>query len=361
MAVMAVTAAAGWRGKDGGLYLGRSPLVVPGVMLVLLMLALMLLPLQSKAEADRPPFREWLSGIKQQAREQGITEATIALLDDLQPDERVIGFDRKQPEFVQTFDEYLIARVTEYRIRRAREEFAANREALEKIGKAYGVDPQFMIAFWGLESSFGQYQGKYSILRSLATLAYDPRRTTFFTKQLLAALSILDEGHVPPEEFVGGWAGAMGQNQFIPTSFLRYAQDFDGDGHKNIWSNQLDVWASIAYYLSSNGWRAGAGWGTQVEVPAGFDFEALKPKTVPTGCRALRYHTSKKPVSEWARLGVTGDLARLPEGEYALIIPAENEESHWLVGGNFRSILAYNCANKYAVSVGLLADEVLKK
>lgn len=348
------------RARPGWLHLVQSPQSAATGMLTVLVLVILLFPLQVRAEDTRPPFSEWLAGIKQQAREQGITEQTIALLDDIEPDERVIGFDRRQPEFVQTFDEYLTARVTDYRVRRAREEFAANREALQKIGKAYGVDPWFLVAFWGLESSFGQYQGKYSILRSLATLAYDPRRTTFFTRQLLAALSILDEGHVPPEEFVGGWAGAMGQNQFIPTSFLRYAQDFDGDGHKNIWSNQLDVWASIAYYLASNGWREGAGWGAQVEVPADFDFEALKPDSVPAGCRALRYHTKKLPVSEWTRLGITGDLTGLPGGEYALIIPDEKDASRWLVGGNFRSILSYNCANKYAVSVGLLADEVMK-
>lgn len=311
------------------------------------------------ARADsRPDFATWLEDIKARALERGISEETVALLDDIQPDDRVIGFDRRQPEFVQTFDEYLEARVTDYRIRIAREQFAEHRETLEEIGRAYGVEPQYLVAFWGLESSFGRYQGKYNILRSLATLAYDPRRSTFFTSELFSALQILDEGHIPPDEFVGGWAGAMGQNQFLPSSFLRYAQDFDGDGRKNIWSNEVDVWASIANYLRTEGWQEGAGWGTEVNLSEPVDHEALRPESVPRSCRALRHHTRKMPIAEWEKLGVE-PLHSLPEGEWALVIPGEGDVSQWAVGGNFRTILHYNCANKYAVSVGLLADAIV--
>ena len=312
------------------------------------------------AEESRPDFRTWLDGIKAEALSRGISEETVSLLDDLEPDDRVIGFDRRQPEFVQTFDEYLEARVTDYRIRIAREKFAEHREALEDIGAHYGVEPQYLVAFWGLESSFGRYQGKYSILRSLATLAYDPRRTTFFTGELFSALQILDEGHIPPDEFVGGWAGAMGQNQFLPSSFLRYAQDFDGDGKKNIWSNEVDVWASIANYLRTEGWREGAGWGTEVTLTESIDHDSLRPESVPRSCRALRHHTKRMSIDDWKTLGVEPEHS-LPQGEWALVIPGEGDVSHWAVGGNFRTILHYNCANKYAVSVGLLADAIIRR
>lgn len=306
---------------------------------------------------ERQSFDEWLSGIREDALARGISEETVALLDGIERDERVIGFDRRQPEFVQTFDEYLDARVTQYRIDKARELFREHREVLEAIGARYGVEPQYLVAFWGLESSFGRYQGKYSILRSLATLAYDPRRSAFFTSELFAALQILDEGHVPPDEFVGGWAGAMGQNQFLPSSFLKYAQDFDGDGKKNIWTNQVDVWASIANYLDTEGWQHGAGWGSEAKLAGPVNFEMLRPETVPPGCRALRHHTRKMAVSEWDELGVE-PVKELPSGTWALVIPGDGDESNWLVGGNFRTILHYNCANKYAVSVGLLADHI---
>jgi len=309
---------------------------------------------------DRPPWGEWLGGIKAEAVERGISEQTVALLDGIEPDERVIGFDRRQPEFVQTFDEYLDARVTDYRIQTAREKYAEHREVLEAVGERYGVEPRFIVAFWGLESSFGRYQGKYSILRSLATLAYDPRRSEFFTSELFAALKILDAGHIPPDEFVGGWAGAMGQNQFLPSSFLRYAADFDDDGRKNIWTDQVDVWASIANYLRKEGWERGAGWGAKATLASPVDYEALRPESVSPACRALRHHTKKMSLDEWESLGVTPENS-LPGGEsWALIIPGEGDESDWLVGGNFRTILHYNCANKYAVSVGLLADAIIE-
>lgn len=323
----------------------------------LLSIAMMLMCHPVFAE-EQKPFPEWLADIKIEARERGVSEATLALLDGIEPDERVIGFDRRQPEFVQTFEEYLTARVTSYRITTAREQFREHRETLVAIGEAYGVDPEYLVAFWGLESSFGKYQGKYSIIRSLATLAHDQRRSAFFTSELFAALTILDEGHVPPDEFVGGWAGAMGQNQFLPSSFLRYAQDFDGDGRKNIWSNTVDVWASIANYLAKNGWQQGAGWGTKVSLADPLDFDELKPDTVAKGCRALRHHTRKLPVADWQSMGVAGDLAGLDGKNWALVVPDKSMSTSYLVGGNFRTILSYNCANKYAVSVGLLADLV---
>ncbi len=309
------------------------------------------------AEDNPVPFEKWLEGIRADAMERGFSASTVRALDGLTRDERVIGFDRRQPEFTQTFDEYLTARVSKSRIDTARRLYREHRDSLEKIAQHYGIDAEFLVAFWGLESSFGRYQGKYSVVRSLATLAHDPRRSRFFTRELMSALQILDEGHIEPENFVGGWAGAMGQNQFIPSSFLNYAQDFDGDGKKNIWNNQDDVWASIAYYLSKNGWRAGKGWGSRVELP-----EALTATPDPkprSGCRAYRYHSTRKSLQSWEADGVVLDRSVI-DGQYALLVP-EPGDSNYRVGGNFGAILSYNCANKYAVSVGLLADLIVDR
>tara|TARA_R110002073_G_scaffold1364_17_gene9578 strand:- start:3341 stop:4348 length:1008 start_codon:yes stop_codon:yes gene_type:complete len=308
------------------------------------------------ASADNPPFKEWLANIQAQARVDGVSESTIAMLNDLEPDPRVLKFDKSQPEFTQTFEEYLAARVTQYRIDTAKKYYAEHRDVIEAIARDYAVDAPYLVAFWGIESNFGQYQGKYSIIRSLATLGHDERRSAFFTKELMTALKILDEGHIEPDKFVGGWAGAMGQNQFLPSSFLNYAQDYDKDGRKNIWSDTSDVWASIANYLKKNGWRQNSSWGAAVTLSAPIDFEALRPAKVKSGCRAFRHHTKELTVADWRKKGVT-----VPEsltGKFAMVIPEEGETNAYLVGPNFRGILAYNCANKYAVSVGLLADHI---
>ncbi len=314
--------------------------------------------ISNEKKPDFSGFDEWLHKTAKEAEAKGIRAETIEVaFRDLEPDPRVIRFDRKQPEFVQTFDQYLAARVTVGRIKQARDYYGKEQKLLQEIAGRYQVDPEYLVAFWGLESSFGRYQGKYSIIRSLATLGYDPRRSTFFTKELFKALQILDEGHVTPEEFVGGWAGAMGQNQFMPSSFLNYAADFDGDGKKNIWSSRADVWASIANYLHKNGWKKGAGWGARVAIPDGFDIAPLIPQKKSKGCRALRHHTQKMTPEEWEVLGISADKNLLAEQKYALVVPDDGITSSFLVGGNFRTILSYNCANKYAVSVGLLAGK----
>ncbi len=331
---------------------------------IVLSISCFLFLISAHAEEKSPDFSgfdEWLDETAIEARARGISKETIKrAFEGLQPDPRVIRFDRKQPEFVQTFEEYLSARVTEYRINKAREFYVAEKELLDEIANRYEVDPQFLIAFWGLESSFGRYQGKYSVIRSLATLGFDPRRSKFFTEELFSALQILDEGHVSPDEFVGGWAGAMGQNQFIPSSFLSYAADFDGDGKKNIWSNKADVWASIANYLSKNGWKRDAGWGAMVALPVQVNVDELPKSSPGKRCRALQHHTAKLALSDWQKIGVASDKPLNNSISYALVIPPENERKSYLVGGNFRTILSYNCANKYAVSVGMLADLIVE-
>lgn len=302
-------------------------------------------------------FSDYLARVKVDAMAAGVSARTIDMaFNGLERDERVIKFDRRQPEFVQTFDEYLTSRVTDFRRQEAVRLYRENEPLLLEVAAAYEVDPQYIVAFWGLETSFGRYQGKYSIVRSLATLGHDPRRTTFFTSELIHALKILDEGHIAPEAFVGAWAGAMGQGQFMPSSFLRYAQDFDGDGKKNIWATKADVFASIANYLAQWGWERGAGWGGKVSIET-LDFESLKDSDYDTACRGLRHHSKKMSLDEWEKLAVIPDHT-LKDQPYALIEPEAGADGAYLAGGNFRVILRYNCANKYAVSVGLLADHI---
>ncbi|MFT7245524.1 MAG: membrane-bound lytic murein transglycosylase B [Candidatus Azotimanducaceae bacterium] len=308
------------------------------------------------AIAENPPFQQWLAGIQAQARVAGVSESTIALLNDLEPDPRVLKFDSRQPEFTQTFEEYLASRVTQYRIDTAKKYYVEHRDVLERIAADYEVDASYLVAFWGVESNFGTYQGKYSIIRSLATLGHDERRSAFFTKELMTALTILDEGHIEADKFVGGWAGAMGQNQFMPSSFLNYAEDYDNDGQKNIWSNTSDVWASIANYLKKNRWRQNSSWGVAVTLTAPIDFEALRPAKVRAGCRAYRHHTKVLSVADWQAKGVK--VPEGVEGKFSMVIPEPDETKAYFVGPNFGGILAYNCANKYAVSVGLLADQI---
>lgn len=313
-----------------------------------------------KADIDTASFQAYLEQVRVDAVAAGVSAGTVdRAFEGLEPDPRVIKFDRRQPEFVQTFEEYLSARVSDFRKREGRRLFLEHQALLNQVGEKYGVDSEYLVAFWGLETSFGRYQGKYSIIRSLATLGHDQRRSAFFTAELLHALRILDEGHIEPDKFVGAWAGAMGQGQFLPSSFLRFAQDHDGDGKKDIWSNHGDVFASIANYLKEAGWVAGAGWGASAQFPDSLDAHAMAPESVDGRCRALRHHTRKMTLDEWRGLGVKIDSSLNSEGEWALVNPEEGASRSYLVGGNYRAILNYNCANKYAVSVGLLADWIV--
>ena len=200
-------------------------------------------------------FSEWLEGLRQEARAKGISEAILhEALDDLHPIPRVIELDRRQPEFTQSFWRYLDARVTEGRIERGRMLLELHAELLDSIEKQYGVQPRFLVAFWGLETNFGDYLGSFPVIGSLATLAHDPRRSDFFRSELLAALSILDDGHITAKEMFGSWAGAMGQPQFMPSTFVRFAVDADDDGRRDIWHSLPDVFASAANFLSESGW-----------------------------------------------------------------------------------------------------------
>jgi membrane-bound lytic murein transglycosylase B len=222
---------------------------------------------------------------------------------------------------------------------------------LEKVRRRYNVQPRFLVAFWGLESNFGEFTGGLSVIGALATLAYDERRSAFFRAQLLDALRILDQGHIDVANMKGSWAGAMGQLQFIPSTFVGYAVDFDGNGRRDIWNSLPDVFGSAANYLSSIGWRGDETWGREVRLPRDFDWE-------------LASLSIRKPISDWQRLGVRRTDGRdLPKADISgsIVLPAGHKGPAFLVYGNFRAILDWNRSILYALAVGHLADRLAGK
>lgn len=210
------------------------------------------------ASAREQPFDDWLDDFRQEAAEKGIRADTLdEALSGIAPLPRVIELDRRQPESTMTLEKYLRNVVPQSRIDKARALYRENRTLLREVSRRYGVQPEYIVALWGIESNFGERMGNFEIVHALATLAYDGRRSTYFRGELLNALKILDQGHIDVEDMKGSWAGAMGQCQFMPSSFLRYAVDHNGDGRKDIWGTKADVFASIAHYLSSEGWNEG--------------------------------------------------------------------------------------------------------
>lgn len=225
---------------------------------------------------DENKFELYVADIKKQAAEKGYSEAFIAkTFADIKLYKRAIKADRNQPERVETLDTYLPKRIPDWKVKKARKLYKEHGELLQKVGQEYGVQPRFIVALWGLETNFGSYMGNFNVVSALTTLAYEGRREAFFKKQLWAALTILKEGHIDVDNMKGSWAGAMGQNQFMPTSFLSYAVDGDGDGKKDIWGNQADVFASMANYLKKEGWNDDLTWGRQVKLPEDFNTVCL--------------------------------------------------------------------------------------
>jgi membrane-bound lytic murein transglycosylase B len=319
--------------------------------------ASVILPLAACAQSSDPAaasgrgdFDSWLAGLKQEAISRGIRPDTVeSALAGLRPLPEVIERDRSQREFTLTFTRYMRGAVTESRVQKARELLEENRKLLEKVAAQYGVQPRFLVSFWGLESNFGQHTGGYSVVAALATLAHEGRRHDFFRAQLLDALQILDEGHVSVGEMTGSWAGAMGQLQFIPSTFVNFAVDYDGDGHRDIWHSLPDIFASAANYLSQEGWRGDRTWGRQVELPDGFDY-------------SLASLGESRSLGDWAALGLRaeggGPLPQVAGIEASLVLPAGQRGPAFLVYQNFRTILIWNRSILYALSVGHLADRI---
>lgn len=308
-------------------------------------------------------FEEWLAALIKEAREQGISEEIIqASLRNVTPIPQVVSNDRNQAEFVETFPEYLNKRVTPWRIATGRDRLREHSELLARVAQQYDVQARFIVAFWGIETNFGSFTGGTDVIRALVTLAYDPRRSAYFRNELFSALQILNEGHVTPENMKGSWAGAMGQSQFMPSSFLRYAQDFDGDGKRDIWNSEADVFASIAHYLSDSGWRSDQTWGREIQLPPNYHAVSDQWAQEPTdySCSVLRRHTVQMPLAAWQEAGFRRtDGSDLPSNDFlaSVVLPDGEEGKAFITYGNFRAILRYNCANNYALAIGHLADQ----
>jgi membrane-bound lytic murein transglycosylase B len=320
--------------------------------------------LGAQEPAPRPSFSEWLAGVRSEAVSKGIRPDIVdqALADIPEPLPIVIERDRAQAEVVQSFDSYLSRHVTATVVMGGREHLASHRELVDQIGERYGVSPYIIVAIWGLESNYGRFSGKRPTIAALATLAWDPRRSTFFRGELFKALEILNRGDIELAQMRGSWAGAMGQVQFMPSSYLEYAEDFDGDGRRDIWSTPGDVFASIANYLKGHGWTPGHTWGREVKVSS----EAAR--AINSGvarragtCQATRDMTVALPATRWQELGVRlPNGAALPKtGDDAALVSGATR--HFLVYKNYDAVLDYNCAHSYALSVGLLADAIGSK
>ena len=309
----------------------------------------------------RPSFAEWLAGVRSEAVARGIRQEILdeALDGVVEPLPVVIERDRTQAEIVVPLETYIARRLTRRTIRTGRQMVARHRTVLDQIGEQYGVPPATIVAIWGIESNFGRFSGVRPTVAALATLAFDPRRSAFFRGELFAALEILNRGDIDVSRMRGSWAGAMGQPQFMPSSYLRYAEDFDGDGRRNIWDSPPDVFASVANYLKGRGWIANRRWGREVSLtPEAAGRIASDVAQRAGSCRASRNMTAPLPLKEWQRLGVRlTDGHALPSADQNASL-VSGSSRHFLVYENYDALLEYNCAHAYALSVALLADAV---
>jgi len=292
-------------------------------------------------------FARWVAEFRTSARAAGIDEATLqSAFDDVRFVPRVIVADRAQPEFTRTVWAYLDSAVSAQRVARGQDKLRQLRPGVDAITAPYGVPTEVIVAIWGMESNYGSNVGDIPTIDALATLGFEGRRETWARGQLLAALKILQNRDIPRAQMIGSWAGAMGQTQFLPSNFLAYAVDADGDGRRDIWGSVPDVMASTANFLARSGWQAGQPWGLEVRLPQGFDY--------------ARADDVRQPASQWASEGVQSmDGAPLPALEgAAILLPAGARGPAFLVGQNFRTILRYNNSTSYALAVGLLAQKL---
>ena len=314
-----------------------------------LMLAVVAMPLAASAD-NHVSFSDWQAELRTEALSKGISANTFdTAFAGIAPIERVLELDRSQPEFTLTLENYLNKVVSATRVKKAREKLEEHRGILKEVSEKFGVQPRFIVALWGIETNFGQHTGGFSVIAALSTLAYDGRRSAYFREELLNALQIIEEGHISAAEMKGSWAGAMGQSQFMPSSFLNYSYDYNGDGRRDIWTTQHDVFASIANYLGSVGWRSDMTWGRQVRVPDGLDGVSLS-KT-----------KSRKNMDEWRALGVlNADGRPLPTRNLTsrLVIPSRGDGKAYLAYANYDNILKWNRSNYFAIAVGQLADMI---
>ena len=317
-------------------------------------------------DQTRPSFSEWLAGVKTDALARGIRPEVVdeALATVEEPNPVIIERDRTQAETVLSLEKYIARALTPKVRATARDTFQRHRALLDEVGASYGVSPRILVAVWGIESNFGRFSGVRPAIGALATLAWDRRRAAFFRGELLDALEILNRGDIDLAHLRGSWAGAMGQVQFMPSSYLQWAEDYDGDGRRDIWSTPADVFASIANYLLGHGWTADQAWGREVKIPRAAAHRIITDVARRDGtCQATRDMTVALPISKWNELGV-----RLTNGRKLPVTEKGSEELHaslvsgttrtFLVYGNYDALLGYNCAHSYALTVGLLADSL---
>ncbi len=318
---------------------------------------------------DESGFQAYINGeLRQQAVREGVNPRTLdAVLPTLTFNPRVIALDRDQPggsptgpATIPAFAPYKARHVDAARIGRGRTTYQRLRPLLARVERETGVPESIMVAIFGHETNYGAITGNFDLPRSLASLAYEGRRRGLFAGEFIATMKMVDRG-VPRERLIGSWAGAFGYPQFLPSVYLRLARDGDGDGIANIWSNEADTLASIANYFVNAGWRAGQPWGIAVDVPAGFDRAAVVARTTSPRCaRVFDRHSRWKTMAEWRALGIVPQKGYWPDAnmQATLLEPDGPGKTAYLLTGNYRVILDYNCSNFYALSVGLLADEI---
>jgi membrane-bound lytic murein transglycosylase B len=294
-------------------------------------------------------FPKCIERLQKLARNTGVSEnTTINILGQVKPLPKILGYDRNQPEFVQTFTGYFSKRVTNWRVNKGREKLAEHRDFLSKLTQQYGVPAHYLIAFWGLETNFGGIKGKVPTIAALTTLACDQRRSAYFSEELMQALLLLERENLDLKDMIGSWAGAMGHTQFMPTAYMKYAKDGDADGKIDLWNNELDALASAAHFLQNLGWNTGFRWGREVLLPEGFNYQ-LAGKSEP------------RPLSFWSEQKVTrvsGKTLGDSDLTAALLVPAGHKGSAFMIYPNFDVILGWNNSEYYGIAVGHLADRI---
>jgi membrane-bound lytic murein transglycosylase B len=323
-------------------------------MLILVTVFLYLTVAVPGLEAARPQkFQAWLAEVRTQAIRQGISQGTVGkALASANYLPEVVELYRNQPEFKMTLDEYLNRVVSENRIALGKKKLHEYRALLEDVYSRYRVEPRFIVALWGIESDFGQGSGDFPVIDSLATLAFASSRKDFYRQELFNALRILDKEHIPLDWMKGSWAGAMGQLQFMPSTYLRFAVDGDGDGKIDVWNDIGDAFVSAANYLARSGWIDGQTWGMEVTLPKEFTRNMGRPN-------------AEKLLSEWKAAGLRGardqDLIDNPDYPASLIKPDPKVSRAFLVFANYNVILRWNRSDFFAIAAGLLADQIGEK
>ncbi len=341
----------------------KNPLFAAGAAITAF--ASLILP-TSTLNAQDMSYGAYVQVLKQKARAQGVSEGTInRMTAGLTPNQRVIRLDKGQPgsptrRGFPSVANYISKHVNSVRIRGGRSVYNSERASLARASRDYGVPPEVIVAIFGHETSYGNIRGNFDLSRSLSTLAWEGRRRELFEGEFLALLKVADKGY-SRSTLVGSWAGAFGNPQFLPSVYLRLAVDGDGDGRANIFNNRADTFASIANYFRDAGWRTGLPWGVRTSVPAGFNWGAVKTKLRSPVCsRVHERHSQWKTVREWRQLGVQPQRVIGDDVMTSLFQPDGPGTKAWLLTTNYRVILEYNCSNYYAMSVGLLADEIAR-